>query len=179
MDQGCTVLCILLVDVFCMSHESSNIMCILGDECVSLLIYALFKHWKIFRNFYSKVFVNSDHITLNTNTPNRVRKTTLQQTSSPDISTVSNTLCNQTSWTTQSSSDHLPTGTTRIFFGRPYTSIKFNNKITTTPKHIANCFTKQFTNTVKYATHKTNRSINRATHKIQGSHSPQLRSKRQ
>ena len=43
----------------------------------------------------------------------------------------------------------------------------FNNKITTTPKHIANCFTKQLTNTVKYSTHKTNRSINRATHKIQ------------
>ena len=35
------------------------------------------------------------------------------------------------------------------------TSITFN-KITTTPKHIANCFTKQFTH------------INRATHKIQG-----------
>ena len=27
------------------------------------------------------------------------------------------------------------------------TSITFNNKIATTPKHIANCFTKQFTNT--------------------------------
>ena len=37
-----------------------------------------------------------------------------------------------------------------------------------TPKHIANCFTKQFTNTVKHATHKTNRHINRATHNIQG-----------
>ena len=48
------------------------------------------------------------------------------------------------------------------------TSITFNNKIATTPKHIANCFTKQFTNTDKHATHKTNRSINRATHKIQG-----------
>ena len=35
------------------------------------------------------------------------------------------------------------------------TSITFNNKIATTPKHIANCFTKQFTNTVKRATHKT------------------------
>ena len=48
------------------------------------------------------------------------------------------------------------------------TSITFNNKIATTPKHIVNCYTKQFTNTVKHATHKTNRSINRATHKIQG-----------
>ena len=47
------------------------------------------------------------------------------------------------------------------------TSITFTNKIETTPKHIANCFTKHFTNTVKYATHKTNRSINRATHTIQ------------
>ena len=43
------------------------------------------------------------------------------------------------------------------------TSITFNNKIATTPTHIANCFTKQFTNTVK-----TNRHINRATHNIQG-----------
>ena len=49
-----------------------------------------------------------------------------------------------------------------------HTSITFNNKIATTPKHIANCFTKQFTNTVKHATHKTNRRINRATHNIQG-----------
>ena len=47
------------------------------------------------------------------------------------------------------------------------TSITFNNKIATTPKHIANCFTKQFTNTVKHATNKTNRSINRATHNIE------------
>ena len=35
-----------------------------------------------------------------------------------------------------------------------------HNKIAITPKHIANCFTKQFTNTVKHATHKTNRHIN-------------------
>ena len=42
------------------------------------------------------VISNSDHITLNTNTPTRVPNTTLQQTSSPDITTVSNT-----------SSDHL------------------------------------------------------------------------
>ena len=48
------------------------------------------------------------------------------------------------------------------------TAITFNNKIATTPKHIANCFIKQFTNTVKRATHKTNRYTNRATHKIQG-----------
>ena len=39
---------------------------------------------------------------------------TLQQTSSPDITTVSNTLYNRTSWTTQHalSSDHLPIITT-------------------------------------------------------------------
>ena len=42
---------------------------------------------------------NSDHITLNTNTPTRVPNTTLQQTSSPYITTVSNTLYNWTSWT--------------------------------------------------------------------------------
>ena len=50
----------------------------------------------------------------NTNTPTRVPNTTLQQTSSPDITTVSNTLYNRTSWTTQHalSSDHLPIITT-------------------------------------------------------------------
>ena len=60
------------------------------------------------------VISNSDHITLNTNTPTRVPNTTLQQTSSPDITTVSNTLYNRTSWTTQHalSSGHLPIITT-------------------------------------------------------------------
>ena len=48
------------------------------------------------------------------------------------------------------------------------TSITFRNKIATTPKHIANCFTKQFTNTVKHATHKTDIFINGATQTIQG-----------
>ena len=43
------------------------------------------------------------------------------------------------------------------------TSITFSNKTATTPKHIANCFTKQFTNTVKHATNKTNRYINITT----------------
>ena len=47
-------------------------------------------------------------------------------------------------------------------------SITFNNKIANTPKHIANCFIKQFTNTVKHATRKTNRYIDRATQNIQG-----------
>ena len=53
-------------------------------------------------------------LTLNTNTPTSVPNTTLQQTSSPDITTVSNTLYNRTSWTTQHalSSDHLPIITT-------------------------------------------------------------------
>ena len=56
----------------------------------------------------SDIISNSDHITLNT--PTRVSNTTLQQTSSPDITTVFNTLYNRTTWTTQHalSSDHLP-----------------------------------------------------------------------
>ena len=60
------------------------------------------------------IISNSDHITLKTNTPIRVANTTLQQTSSPDITTVSNTLYNRTSWTNQHalSSDHLPIITT-------------------------------------------------------------------
>ena len=254
------------------------------------------------RQLIADVISNSDHITHNTNTPTRVSNTTLQQTSSPDITTVSNTLYNRTSWTTQHalSSDHLPIITTinirhdyrlqqnrrtftnykkadltqftedkesafaqttiptNIIFtniilmadkhnvpkGKMHsncrllpdhmvctitkrnirrantcdpalkllngeitsdkqkhkqnlwkehldahwdhrhnmyilwktihglsirsppptldTSITFSNKIATTPKHIASCFTKQFT------IHKTNRYTNRATHKIQG-----------
>ena len=66
--------------------------------------------------------------------------------------------------------------TARTLSGRLYTvypptlntSITFNNKITTTPKHNANYFTKQFTNTVKHAIYKTNIFINRATHTIHG-----------
>ena len=56
----------------------------------------------------AEVISNSGHITLNT--PTRVPNTTLQQTSSPDITTVSNTLYNRTSWTIQYtlSSDYLP-----------------------------------------------------------------------
>ena len=48
------------------------------------------------------------------------------------------------------------------------TSITFSNKTATPPKHIANCCTKQFTNTVNPSTNKTNRYNNRATQKIQG-----------
>ena len=60
------------------------------------------------------VISNSDHITLNTNTQTRMPNTTLPHTSSPNITTVSNTLYNRTSWTTQHalSSDHLPIITT-------------------------------------------------------------------
>ena len=54
-----------------------------------------------------------------------------------------------------------------------------NNKITTTVKYIANCFTKQFTNTVKPATHKTNNLLTEKhkTYKDTTSHSLLLRSK--
>ena len=47
------------------------------------------------------------------------------------------------------------------------TSIEFNSKTATTPKHIVNYFTKQSTHTVTHVTEKSNRSINRETHKIQ------------
>ena len=65
----------------------------------------------------AEVISNSDHITLNTNTPTRVPNTTLQKTSSPDITTVSNPLYNRTSWTSWTAqhaltSDHLPIITT-------------------------------------------------------------------
>ena len=51
------------------------------------------------------VIRNSDHITLNTNTPTRVPNTTLQQTSSPDITTVSNTLYNRRNFTNYNKAD--------------------------------------------------------------------------
>ena len=54
---------------------------------------------------------NSDHIILNTNTPTRVANTTQQQTSPPDITTVSNTQYNRISQHVLSS-EHLPIITT-------------------------------------------------------------------
>ena len=48
------------------------------------------------RQLIAEVISNSDHISLNTDTPTRVPNTALQQTSSPDITTVSNTLYNRT-----------------------------------------------------------------------------------
>ena len=62
----------------------------------------------------AEVISNSDHISLNTDTPTRVPNTSFQQTSSPNITTVSNTLYNRTSWQTHHalSSDHLPIMTT-------------------------------------------------------------------
>ena len=56
MDQGCTLLYILLIYGFWMSHTLTLCVLALGDECVSLSIYALFRQWNIFRNFHSKVF---------------------------------------------------------------------------------------------------------------------------
>ena len=57
------------------------------------------------------VISNPEHIT---QTHHKMSNLTLQQTSSPDITMMSNTLYNQTSWTTQHtlSSDHLPIITT-------------------------------------------------------------------
>ena len=62
----------------------------------------------------AEVISNSDHISLNTDTPTRVPNIAFQQTSSPDITTVSNTLYNRTSWQIHHalSSDHLPIMTT-------------------------------------------------------------------
>ena len=58
------------------------------------------------------------------------------------------------------------------------TSITFKNKITTTPKHITNCFNKQFTNTqhINQTDPLTEQHI---TYKDTPSHSLLLRSKRQ
>ena len=60
------------------------------------------------------LYSNSDHILLNT--PTRLPNTTLRKTSSPDITTVSNTLYN---WTTQHAlpSDHLHINTVDVRHG--------------------------------------------------------------
>ena len=95
------VMCSRLVDISCSSyHAHSTLWHSYTDDQRGQLIADVISH--------------SDHITLNTNTPTRVPSTTLQQTPSPDITTVSNTLYNRTSWTTQHalSSDHLPIITT-------------------------------------------------------------------
>ena len=44
----------------------------------------------------SDIISNSEHITLNTDTPTRVPHPTLQQITSPDITTISTTLYNRT-----------------------------------------------------------------------------------
>ena len=71
------------------------------------------------------------------------------------------------------------TGTTHTFYGRPYMvyPIEHLQPHTTTPSPL---FIKQFTNSVKHATHKTNRSFNKQdkTYKDTKSHSPLLRSKK-
>ena len=62
----------------------------------------------------SDIISNSEHIILNTDTPTRVPHTTLQQATSPDITTISTTLYNRTTWHTihALNSDHLPIITT-------------------------------------------------------------------
>ena len=57
-------------------------------------------------------------------------------------------------------------------------SITFNNKITNTPNYIANCFTKQFTNT-QHTKQIDPLTEQHKTYKDTTSHSPLLRSKRQ
>ena len=54
-----------------------------------------------------------------------------------------------------------------------------NNKITNTPKHTTNCFTKEFTNTVKHAKQTDPLTGQHKTYKDTTLHSPLLRSKRQ
>ena len=62
----------------------------------------------------SDIIRNSEQIILNTDTPTRVPRTTLQQATSPDITTISTTLYNRTTWHTihALNSDHLPIITT-------------------------------------------------------------------
>ena len=154
-------------------------------------------HWYINDHrgqLIADVISNSDHITLNTNTPTRMPNTTIQ-TSSPDITSVSNTHYalghrgqfnanyHQTTYPSSPQSTYDMTTyynktdellqTTRKPTGHNLPKTQESTFAQTTiPTNIhtanINCFTKQFTNTVKDATHKTNMSINRETHEIQG-----------
>ena len=58
----------------------------------------------------SETLSNSNHIMLNTDTPTRVPNNTHQQPTSPDITTISSSLYNSTTWKTihTLNSDHLP-----------------------------------------------------------------------
>ena len=90
----------------------------------------------------SDLINNSEHITLNTDTPTRVPHTTLQQATSPDITTISTTLYSRTSWHTihALNSEPLPIITTIN------THIKYKlqqNKHTFT-NHIYNIFIRTF-----------------------------------
>ena len=60
------------------------------------------------------IISNSEHIILTTDTPTRVPHTTLQQATSPNITIISTTLYNHTTWHTihALNSDHLPIITT-------------------------------------------------------------------
>ena len=73
---------------------------------------------------------NSHRITLNTNKPTRVPNSTLQQTSSLGNHTVSNTMYNRLSWTTQHalSADYLPIINT-IFLERKIYLINQQRKV--------------------------------------------------
>ena len=53
------------------------------------------------RQLITDLISNSDHITLHTDTPTRLPNTTLQQTSSPDITTMSNVVYRRASWRIQ------------------------------------------------------------------------------
>ena len=105
------------------------------------------------------------YITLNTNAPTRMPNGTLQQTSSPDITTVSNTLYNRTSWTTQHSHYHLTT-----YLSSPQSTydmtIDYRRTFTNYKKSGWTQFTEDRVHF--HSDLNTHRSINRATQNIQG-----------
>ena len=90
------------------------------------------------------VISNSDHMTLNTNTPARVPGTTLQRTSSADITTVSDALCGRTSWTTQHAllSDHLPIIAT--------VNVRHDCRLRQSRRTVANCRKADWTQFAEY-----------------------------
>ena len=75
---------------------------------------------------------NSDYLTLNTDSHTRHPTNRNQQQTSPDISTATNTIHNNITWTTLDA------------------TIQFNNYTAITPRQKVNQFTKQFTNVTKH-----------------------------
>ena len=83
---------------YCIRHVTNIPDSILTGD-VNAHSTLLYSHTEDHRGqLISDIISNSEHITLNTDTPTRVLHTTLHQATSPDITTIFTTLYNHTTW---------------------------------------------------------------------------------